>query len=107
MAAIGIVKGSIQDGFSGQLRTLSIKAAIEIRRNKQKVGDVQPDYRVWSDGIEIGAGWIRIGQVSQKAYVSLALEAPEFGQRRLYAKLGRAAGQDDPDTFAIIWNPMD
>lgn len=107
MAAIGIVTGSIQDGFAGQLRTLSIKAAIEIRRNKQKAGDVQPDYRIWSDGIEIGAGWIRIGQVSQKPYVSLALEAPEFGQRRLYAKLGRAAGQDDPDTFAIIWNPMD
>ena len=107
MASIGIVNGSIEEGFVGQLRTLSIKAAIEIRRNQQKAGDVQPDYRVWSDGIEIGAGWIRIGQVSQKPYVSLALEAPEFGQRRLYAKLGRAAGQDDPDIFAIIWNPMD
>ena len=107
MAAIGIVTGSIEDGFSGQLRTLSIKAAIDIRRNRQKAGDVQPDFRIWSDGIEIGAGWVRVGGQSQRPYVSLAIEAPEFGQRRLYANLGRAAGQDDPDIYAIIWNPMD
>ncbi|MFP5431753.1 MAG: DUF736 domain-containing protein, partial [Alphaproteobacteria bacterium] len=25
----------------------------------------------------------------------------------LYANLGRAAGQDDDDAFAIIWNPAD
>lgn len=107
MAAIGIVKGTIEKGFIGQLRTLSIKAVVEIRRNAGKAGDIQPDYRIWSDGIEIGAGWIRIGEQSQRPYVSLALEAPEFGQRRLYANLGRAAGQDDPETYAIIWNPMD
>jgi uncharacterized protein (DUF736 family) len=40
-------------------------------------------------------------------YVSLSLSAPEFGRHRLYANLGRAAGQEDPDVFAIIWNPQD
>lgn len=25
----------------------------------------------------------------------------------LYANLGRAAGQDDPNCYAIIWNPVD
>jgi uncharacterized protein (DUF736 family) len=39
--------------------------------------------------------------------VSLSLAAPEFGPRRLYANLGRAAGRDDEDSFAIIWNPAD
>jgi uncharacterized protein (DUF736 family) len=34
--------------------------------------------------------------------VSLSLAAPEFGQRRLYANLGRAAGQDDGGAFAVI-----
>ena len=107
MAAIGMVNGSIDKGFAGQLRTLSIKAAIDVRRNHQKTGEVQPDFRVWSDGIEIGAGWVRVSNSSGKPYVSLVLEAPEFGQRRLYANLGKAAGQDDPDTYAIIWNSMD
>ena len=41
------------------------------------------------------------------AVASLSLGAPEFGPRRLYANLGRAAGQDDDNVFAIIWNPAD
>jgi uncharacterized protein (DUF736 family) len=107
MATIGIVVGTITSGFVGQLRTLSIRAAIEIRPNRGKGAEVQPDYRVFSDEIEVGAGWIRVSSVSGKNYVSLSLEAPEFGQRRLYANLGRAAGQDDENCYAIIWNPMD
>ena len=38
--------------------------------------------------------------------MSLSLAAPEFGQRRLYANLGRAPGEED-NRFAIIWNPTD
>ena len=37
--------------------------------------------------------------------MSLSLAAPEFGPRKLYANLGRAAGQDDDSVFALIWNP--
>lgn len=107
MAAIGMVNGTIDGGFVGQLRTLSIRAAIDIRRNRSKSADVQPDYRIFSDGIEIGAGWIRVGEASGKTYISISLATPEFGPRRLYANLGRAAGQDDPDTYAILWNPVD
>lgn len=105
MAAIGFVNGSIEKGFVGQLKTLSIRAAIEIRPNPSKAGDVQPDYRVWSEGVEIGAGWVRIGEASGKPFVSLTIAAPEFGPRRIYANLGRAAGQDSDDAYAIIWNP--
>src|SRR3546814_16989094 len=107
MAAIGFVNGTIEEGFMGQLKTLSIRASIEIRTNRSKSGDVQPDYRVYSEGVEIGAGWIRVGETSGKPYVSLSLAAPEFGPRRLYANLGRAAGQDGEDGYAPIWNPAD
>jgi len=107
MAAIGFVNGAIEKGFVGQLKTLSIRASIEISPNRSKSNDVQPDFRVFSDGVEIGAGWVRTGEVSGKTYVSLSLAAPEFGPRRLYANLGRAAGQDDDDTYAVIWNPAD
>jgi len=106
MAAIGYVT---RDGrsFKGQLRTLSIRAEIEIMPNPRKSADTQPDYRVTSGGVEVGAGWLRRSETSGNEYVSLSLAAPEFGPRRLYANLGRAAGQDDEDTFAIIWNPAD
>jgi uncharacterized protein (DUF736 family) len=72
-----------------------------------KSSPTQPDYRVLSQGIEIGAGWIRTGQVSAKEYVALSIAAPELGAKTLYANLGRAAGQTDPDVFALIWNPQD
>ena len=106
MPAIGYVTRE-GNGFKGQLKTLSIRTDIEIVPNARKSGDTQPDYRVSAAGVEVGAGWVRRGEMSGKDYVSLSLAAPEFGPRRLYANLGRAAGQDDDDAFAIIWNPAD
>ena len=107
MPAIGYVTRTQSGGFKGQLKTLSIRAEIEIVPNQRKANDNQPDYRVNAGGVEIGAGWVRTGEMSGRDYVSLSLAAPEFGPRRLYANLGRAAGQDDDDAFAVIWNPAD
>ena len=106
MPAIGYVTRK-DGGFSGSLKTLSIRANVEIVPNASKSSDTQPDYRVLSDGVEIGAGWDKTGGTSGRDYVSLSLAAPEFGPRKLYANLGRAAGQDDDDAFAVIWNPAD
>lgn len=106
MPAIGYVTRN-GDGFKGQLKTLSIRADIEIIPNRSKSNDSQPDYRVMCGGGEVGGGWIKTGERSGKDYVSLSMAAPEFGPRTLYANLGRAAGQDDEDAFAIIWNPAD
>lgn len=103
MPSIGTVTRQKDGSFKGQLRTLSIRTMIEIIPNRSKSADNQPDFRVVADGnVEIGAGWNRIGEASGKPYVSLVLSAPEFG--RLFANLGVAAGQDDPDVFAVIWN---
>jgi uncharacterized protein (DUF736 family) len=106
MASIGHVTANSSGGFKGQLRTLSLTAEIEIVPNEHKTSDNQPDYRVLSGGIEVGAGWNRRSETSGRDYVSLSLAAPEFGPRRLYANLGRAAGGDE-NSFALIWNPAD
>lgn len=106
MPAIGYVTKGDDGSFKGQLRTLSIRAEIDIVANRGKTADTQPDYRVLSDGVEIGAGWMRRSETSGRDYVSLSLAAPEFGPRRLYANLGQAAGGAE-DRFALIWNPAD
>jgi uncharacterized protein (DUF736 family) len=106
MPAIGHVSRTSNGGFKGQLKTLTIRAEIDIVPNDSKTSDAQPDYRVLSEGIEVGAGWTRRSETSGRDYVSLSLAAPEFGPRRLYANLGRAAGGDE-DSFALIWNPAD
>lgn len=105
MPAIGYVTRE-ENGFKGELKTLSIRTEIAIVPNAAKTSDGQPDYRVTAGGVEVGAGWLRRSEVRGSDYVSLSLAAPEFGPRRLYANLGRAAGHDD-GTLAIIWNPAD
>jgi uncharacterized protein (DUF736 family) len=107
MPAIGHVTKQPHGGFKGTIRTLSIRAEIDIVPNTKKGADTHPDFRVLTQGVDIGAGWLRTGETSGKEYVSLSLAAPEFGPRKLYANLGRAAGQDDEDVFALIWNPAD
>src|SRR3546814_20609611 len=105
MAAIGLVSGTMEKGYVGQLTTITIRVPIEIRRNPSKNGDVQPDYHVWPDGVECGAGWLRRSEASGKRYVSPTFETPGSGPRRIYATHGRAAGQDNPDVTTPIWTP--
>ena len=107
MTAIGYVRKEQDGRYLGSIRTISIRADVEIIPNTNKTTEVQPDYRVLTQGIEIGAGWTKKGETSHNEYVSLALAAPEFGPRKLYANLGRAAGQDDENLYALIWNPND
>ena len=103
--ALGYVTKT-DNGFEGTLATMSLKKRINIVPNNAKETDAQPDFRVYTeDRVEIGGGWNRVGRNSGNAYVSLTLSAPEFGPQRIYANLGRAAGQDDPDVMAILWNP--
>jgi uncharacterized protein (DUF736 family) len=106
MPSIGTVTRTPSGGFKGHLRTLSIKAGIEIAPNENKATEAQPDYRILSEGTEIGAGWLRRSESSGRDYVSPSIAAPEFGPRRIYANLGRSNGADD-NSFALIWNPVD
>ena len=107
MTAIGYVRKENDGRYTGQLKTISIKADIDIVPNANKTTDSQPDFRVLTQGTEIGAGWMKKGETSGKEYVSLSLAAPEFGPKKLYANLGKAAGQDDEHLYAVIWNPAD
>ncbi|QLC25051.1 DUF736 domain-containing protein [Parasphingopyxis algicola] len=93
-----------ETGFEGTLATMGLKKRIRIVENTAKETDAQPDYRIRTeDGVEIGGGWSRTRRVSGNPYVSLTFAAPEFGPNRIYANLGRAAGEDD--RMAILWNP--
>jgi len=107
MATIGTVTRRKDGRYEGELKTLTVRADIAIVPIAEKTSPAQPDYRVISEGIDIGAGWIRTGQVSGKEYVALSIAAPELGAKTLYANLGRAAGQPEDDVFALIWNAQD
>ena len=101
--ALGYVTKTETGGYEGTLSTMSLKKRIRIVANRTKETDMQPDFRVYTeDRVEIGGGWNRVGKTSGRPYVSLTFAAPEFGSHKLYANLGRAAGQDDEDVMAIL-----
>ena len=71
MATIGSVTKREDGRYEGELKTLSVRADIVIVPVVDKASANQPDFRVVSQDTEIGAGWIRTGQISGKEYVSL------------------------------------
>ncbi len=105
MPTIGRVIRRGDGSYAGFLATLSIRKNITFVP-KDKTSDQQPDFVIMAGDIEIGAAWNKTGQASGKEYVSVSMAAPEFGDRTLYANLGRPAGSDDEDEFAIIWSPQ-
>ena len=102
--AVGYVIKQVVGRHKNTLRTLSIKADIDILPNIQKTSDSQPDFRVVTEGIKIGTGWTRKSETSNQNYVSLSIAAPEFEPKKFYANLGKAAGSDDENLHAVIWN---
>lgn len=106
MPAIGRVTKQSDGTYKGHLATLSIRANIQFVKTRKK-NESQPDFQVMANDIEIGAAWWRRSLSSGNEYLSISIAAPEFGNRTLYANLGRAAGSDSEDDFAIIWNPQD
>ncbi len=105
--SLGTVTKREQGGFEGTLSLMAHKTRITIVPNEAKENDRQPDYRIYSrQGGEIGGAWNRTGKTSKKPYVLLTFAHPDFGPQKLYANLGRAAGQDDENVLAILWNPQ-
>lgn len=104
MPSIGRVTKQENGSYAGYLATLSIRKNIEMKLNDKTKGH-QPDFIVMAGDVEIGAAWHKKGQASGNEYVSVSLAAPEFGDRTIYCNLGRAAGSDDENEFALIWNP--
>jgi uncharacterized protein (DUF736 family) len=106
MPAIGYVQKQQDGAYTGQLKMASLRCDLQIVPNRRKANDDHPDFIVRAGDIELGAGWIRTGEISRREYVRVSLSTPEL-PRTIYANLGRAAGQDDEEAFALIWNPAE
>ncbi|MBR0806801.1 DUF736 family protein [Bradyrhizobium japonicum] len=106
MNAIGFVTRTTQGGFRGQLKFLPICAHIDIVPNRDKSGATSPDFRIFTQGLEVGSGRILTGESRGTEYVSLSLAAPGLGGCKLCANLGRTVGLYGEGSFFLIWNPV-
>lgn len=107
MTAMGFVTRTTLGGFRGQLKLLPVCADIDIVPNRDKCSDNSPDFRIFTQGVEVGSGRILRGETRGTDYVSLSLAAPDLGVRKLCANLGRTVGLGGDSSFFLIWNPVD
>jgi uncharacterized protein (DUF736 family) len=97
-----------EDGcYSGPIKTILIRADVEIIPNLSKTADAQSNYRVLTQSIEIGARRTKKKENSDNKYVKLAFGILNLAPKKLYANLGKVADRDDDSLNGLIWNPTD
>jgi len=99
MATIGTFT-KIEDGFTGQIVTLSVQARnVRILRDERASGENAPSHRVYVGRAEIGAAWTK-RSAEGRDYISLKLDDPSF-TAPIYANL---FDDEDGETFSLIWS---
>lgn len=99
MATIATFK-TARDGFlEGQIRTLGLNASLTMEPvNSDKEG--APAYRVFADGIELGAAWAKTAKASGRVYHQVRLDDPGL-PAPIFASLFR---DEDTGGYDLVWN---
>lgn len=67
------------DGFFGRIRTLTLNAEVTILPADNTDAENAPEHRVFLDGIEVGAAWVRTGEKAG-TWFSITIDDPSFGE---------------------------
>ena len=70
MAKIGTFTKSSNGVYAGSIKTLALDVKLEIVP-VEATGEKAPNYRVYSEGSELGAGWDKTAEEKGTAYISL------------------------------------
>lgn len=90
------------DGFFGNVRTLTLDAKLAILPTENLDAENAPDHRVFCEGVEIGAAWSRTGEKAG-TWLSVAIDDPFFTQP-LRARLFEADAQKG--TWTLHWDRL-
>ncbi|WP_442921071.1 DUF736 family protein [Mesorhizobium sp. Cs1321R2N1] len=85
-----------EDGFFGNICTLTIDAKLAILPVEKSDAENAPEHRIYCDGVEIGAAWDRTGEKAG-AYLSVLIDDPSFTQP-IRANLFQVPTEQD------VWN---
>ena len=79
MAIIGNFKAT-ENGYAGNIETLTLKAEVEFEPVERKSSDKAPDFRIFTrkSGFEIGAAWETTSRETGAHYLSVKLDDPSF-----------------------------
>ena len=97
MANIGTFTAE-KDGFTGQLRTLTLNVKVKLIPNDKGDTENAPDFRLQAAGHDIGAAWKKTIE-AVRPYVSVSLDDPSF-PATVYARLI----ENEDGTHDLIWS---
>lgn len=98
MANLGIFTRT-PDGFRGTVRTIDRSFPLELTVDAHKSKETSPDYRGFSSGAEVAAGWDQTSDRSGQDYVSVRISDPSF-HRPIRANLVQTKAA--PDTYLLL-----
>jgi uncharacterized protein (DUF736 family) len=96
MAKIGTFSKT-EHGYKGRVRTLTINTEMELVLSDAG-GDGAPQYRIFSNGSELGAVWEKTSDAGRD-YLSLKFDDPAL-PAPIYASL---FADDEGDTYSLVW----
>ncbi len=79
MPVIGTFAPS-KDGYTGELRTLTLRGRVRFVANDHKSPEGAPDYRVFLGDAEIGAAWRKAKQGRTESTLRVRLDDPTWPQ---------------------------
>ena len=97
MAKIGTFTKDSKGVLRGSIHTLALNAELEIVP-VEVTSEKAPNYRVYSKGSELGAGWTQTSEQGTE-YVSLKLDDLSFSAP-IYVSLFKAEG---PNEYSLLW----
>jgi uncharacterized protein (DUF736 family) len=97
MATIGTFTAE-KDGYTGQLRTLTLNVKVKLVPNDKGDTESAPDFRLQAAGHDIGAAWKKTSEAGRD-YLSVSIDDPSF-PATVYARL---IGNED-GTHDLIWS---
>lgn len=90
------------DGFFGNVRTLSLDVKLAILPAEKSDAESAPDHRIFCEGLEVGAAWNRTGEKAGR-WLSVAIDDPSFMQP-LRARLFEADAEKG--TWTLHWDRL-
>lgn len=97
MANIGTFTAE-KDGFTGQLRTLTLNVKVKLVPNDKGDNESAPDFRVQAASYDIGAAWKKTSEAGRES-LSVTLDDPSF-PATVYARLI----EGENGTHDLIWS---
>lgn len=101
MAQIGTFTRS-DDGFFGNISTLTLDAKLAILPAEKSDVENAPDHRVFCEGMEIGAAWDRTGEKAG-VYLSVSIDDPSF-TRSIRANLFQS--DSEKSVWGLHWSRL-